>query len=50
MAGAGGTAGHLTLLGAMAAHVVAAAGLNAVRAAQGVRMAGLPWIPGLQDL
>ena len=48
--GASGLTGHVTLLGAVAAEVMAAAVVNAVLNATGLSGAGLPTLPAARDL
>ena len=48
--GGSGLAGHLTVLGALAAEVTARAVLNAVRAAHGLTDPALPNLPSARDL
>ena len=48
--GASGHAAHVTLVGALAAEVVAAAVLNGVRHAAAVHGPGVPTLPALRDL
>jgi L-aminopeptidase/D-esterase-like protein len=48
--GASGLSGNVTLIGALAAEVVAAAVLNAVRAATRLSGPGLPDLPSAADL
>jgi L-aminopeptidase/D-esterase-like protein len=48
--GASGLEVHTTVLGTLAAEVVARAVLNAVRAATGISGAGLPTLPSASDM